>query len=152
LIPFLDQGHYFGLEGEKALVDSGLREELLFNVAEFKSPNFAFNYEFNLDFIDSFDFAIAQSLFTHLNDDDIERCFSNLAKKSHKNSLFYFTFFEGDSASNIFDQSHPNRAWKYSPEEIFALAEGAGWEARYIGDWGHPRHQKLGVAKLKLDV
>ncbi len=147
LIPFLEEGHYFGLEGEESLVEAGLEHELLPAVVSLKKPKFSFNYDFDLDFVDTFDYAIAQSLFTHLTLDDIVKCFANLKPKANSNSTFYFTYFEGNSADNP-KESHANLGWRYSVEELRGASEGAGWKMTNIGDWGHPRNQKIAIVRL----
>lgn len=146
LIPFLDEGHYFGLEGEEALVRAGLERELSPEVAALKQPRFAFNYDFDFAFVDGFDFAIAQSLFTHLTLDDIEKCFANLCPMANDDSTFFFTYFEGDSADNP-KQSHANRGWRYSVPELERAAAKTGWTLTNIGNWGHPRNQKIAYVK-----
>lgn len=147
LIPFLEVGHYFGLEGEEVLVEAGLQHELLPAVVSLKKPKFSFNYDFNFDFVDTFDYAIAQSLFTHLTIEDIAKCFTKLMPKANSNSRFYFTYFEGNSAENP-TESHANLGWRYSVEELRAAAEGAGWKMTNIGDWGHLRGQKIAFVRL----
>ena len=88
LIPYLDEGCYFGLEGEEILVQAGLENEILPELVAMKKPRFSFNYDFDFDFIDGFDFAMAQSLFTHLTTEDIARCFHNLKSKAGPDSTF----------------------------------------------------------------
>lgn len=142
LIPFLDVGNYFGIEGEKVLVEAGLHEELLFEVARLKQPNFHFSYNFSFAFAKNFDVAIAQSLFTHLTLEDIETCFANLRDAAKPGSTFYFTFFEGNGSENP-QTSHAQLNWCYRPRELMQLAEKYAWEPTYFGDWGHPRGQML---------
>lgn len=148
LIPFLDEGHYFGIEGEEVLVKAGLEHELMPELVALKKPNFAFNYDFDFSFVETFDFAIAQSLFTHLTIADIEKCFTNLRPKANADSCFYFTYFEGDSTDNP-TQSHASRGWRFSVEELSKAAEGTGWTLTNIGDWGHQRSQKMAYVKIK---
>jgi SAM-dependent methyltransferase len=136
LIPYLDQGCYFGLEPEKLLVESGLKNEFFFEVWKERSPTFSYNYEFDLSFIGHFDYAMANSIFTHLNESDIKLCFANMRRKATAESVFYFTFFEGDSASNRYRDSHANRRWEYGFQEVVELSPG--WNLTYHGDWGHP--------------
>ncbi len=146
LIPMLDAGNYFGLEGEEALVQAGLEHELLFTVAQAKQPRFAFNYAFDLSTCPGYDYAIAQSLFTHLTLEDIGRCFTAMRPVAAPGSQFFFTFFEGEEAHNPEGESHANRNWRYRFETLKAVAEAAGFDCTYIGDWGHERGQMMAVA------
>lgn len=147
LIPMLNTGHYYGLEGEKSLVDAGLEREILFDIAKLKIPKFSYNYDFDLDFCDGYDFAIAQSLFTHLNIDDITKCFVALSYKANRNSQFFFTFFEGDEKENKMILSHPHKNWFYQYKTLEKIAQKHGFTCDYIGDWGHERHQMMAVAR-----
>jgi hypothetical protein len=122
---------------------------MLYNVVQAKRPNFAYNYEFNLDFIDEFDFAIAQSLFTHLTINHINLCFKNISKKMHSGSKFYCTFFEGGESENPNLDSDPHKVWFYKFETLQKIAEANNQKLTYIGDWNHPRHQKLFLSELK---
>ena len=146
LIPYLDKGNYFGLDAEPGLIEAGLAYELPSEIVAMKTPVFATNTDFDFSFIGRFDFAMAQSLFTHLVMQDIDICFKNLRDKAHKDSRFYFTFFEGDSSNNQHDVSHANRRWVYSPQELSETAGSRGWKLDYIGAWNHPREQMMMLA------
>lgn len=113
LIPMLDKGKYYGIDGEKRLIADGLSKELLFNLEVKKTPNFSFNYDFDFSFCKGYDFAIAQSLFTHLNKEDINKCFKNLSSISKTGSKFFFTFFEGVESNNVHSNSHSHRNFEY---------------------------------------
>ncbi|WP_425074096.1 class I SAM-dependent methyltransferase [Sagittula sp. S175] len=143
LIPMLEEGNYFGLEGEPDLVKAGLEHELLFDLADKKAPRFAYNYGFAFEGLEQFDYAIAQSLFTHLTLDDIETCFRNLRGHAHAGSKFFSTFFEGDPQVNPDAESHANKDWYYPFEAFREIGERTGWAVEYIGDWGHERDQKM---------
>lgn len=147
LIPFLGERKYFGLEPESILVECGLAYEVPGWVSEMKKPTFSHNYQFEMDQLDCFDYAMANSILTHLVPSDIRLCFSSLRSMANQTSVFYFTFFEGDSKTNPKQASHANKDWRYSIEELQDLAEG--WRLNYIGDWGHPRGQMMVEAKLE---
>ena len=146
LIPYLKTGNYYGLEGNPELVEKGLENELLFDLSATKSPNFAHNYEFDLSFCPYFDYAMAQSLFTHLRYDDIQSCFKSVSKKMGNKSMFYFTYFEGDGDNNPSLESDPHLAWYYDFKDIKSYANNEGLELTRIGNWGHPRNQMMAVA------
>jgi len=148
LIPYLNSGNYYGIDAERELIDIALEKEIPAFIIEQKAPNFSVNYSFDFSFIDHFDFAIAQSVFTHLTLDDISICFRNLQKVASKQSKFFFTFFEGQSSKNKLEASHANRNWEYSFSELSNAATNNGWELSYIGSWNHPRNQKMVVAKI----
>ncbi len=146
LIPYLEPGNYFGLEAESELVRIGLEKELNFDVAALKQPVFGHGYDFDFAFAKPFDFAIAQSLFTHLTPKDIAKCLTGARTKAHERTQFFFTFFEGDSRDNP-ETSHANMNWRYSMVDLEGFAVGSGWNLEYIGDWNHPRQQMMAVAR-----
>jgi SAM-dependent methyltransferase len=146
LIPMLDEGNYYGIDGEGELINAGLSKELMFDLHLLKEPKFAVNYEFDVSFCGGYDFAIAQSLFTHLTAADIAKCFEGVAKAANPGSKFFFTFFEGSEQKNVHDVSHANKQWFYSFDTLKELAETNGFDCDYIGDWGHERRQMMGVA------
>lgn len=148
LIPCLQKGNYFGLEINAELISAGLEKELLFDVVEQKQPHFMVNDSFNVSECKHFDFAIAQSLLTHLIAPDIQALFKQIRKSASVSSKFYFTFFEGESSSNEFDESHPHRDFHYSFSELIQLIEPTGWKLDYIGDWNHPVNQKMVLATV----
>ena len=146
LIPMLENGKYFGLEGEKALIDAGINEEMFFDVIKNKAPTFMLGYDFDVRACPGYDFAIAQSLFTHLTVPDIENCFSSLAGIANRKSKFFFTFFEGDESTNTQEVSHANKNWNYRFDTLRGIARSNGFDCEYIGDWGHERNQMMAVA------
>lgn len=148
LIPYLNKEKYFGLEPEEVLVQCGLKYELPDFLVQKKFPTFSHNYEFKFEKMHSFDYAIANSIFTHLTPQDITLCFKNLFRKTNASSRFYFTFFEGGSENNPKSGSHANRSWRYSMEELIACADN--WTLNYIGKWNHPRNQMIVKAMPNL--
>lgn len=146
LIPMLDKGNYCGLDAERDLVEEGIKSEMLFKVVELNQPKFIFDKTFQLKSCPGYDFAIAQSLFTHLTLDDIQKCFHSLSSIANPGSKFFFTFFEGDEKGNNNKRSHPHKIWKYKFETFHEIAAKNGFKSEYIGSWKHPRNQVIAVA------
>src|SRR5437763_15744102 len=67
LIPYLNRGNYFGIEPNEWLVHEGIRRELGETLVQIKRPTFFFSD--SPDTITqatvAFDFALAQSIFSH---------------------------------------------------------------------------------------
>ncbi len=149
LIPMLNAGNYYGLDARKDMVQKGLDNEILYDVVKVKNPHFSFNHSFDFSFIDTFDYAMAQSLFTHLSMECIESCFKNISEVMNKNSKFYFTFKKGNSDTNPSVVMHPGKLWKYQIEELEEAAGKFNLKLNHIGNWKHPRNQNLVLCQKK---
>lgn len=149
LIPYLDAGNYLGIERHKALIDAALEQELDQNIIEQKKPEFVISSEFEFHkFSKKPDFCIAQSIFTHLNSRLINQCLHNLAQFSKPGCLIYATFFESKTLAvmpylNVLRPSHSWRMFLYTRRQMLAFGTKNGWTPNYIGDWQHPRNQKM---------
>ena len=100
------------------------------------------NFEF-----DSFSlkpsYGLAQSLFTHLNKQDIELCMRKLRAAVDPGCRFFATFSETAKPDRLvrLGRSHPHAGFYYTRSEMAAFGSAHGWRSHYIGDWGHPRGQ-----------
>jgi hypothetical protein len=88
-------------------------------------------------------FALAQSLFTHLTADDIKLCMAKLRKFVDPRMRFYATFQIGEPPGDNPSRSHAHRGFWYSRETTEGFGRDTGWRAKYIGEWCHPRNQKM---------
>jgi len=142
-IEYLNDGNYLGFDKEKKLVEIGKKKVLPKGLSDIKHPEFVISDNFNFDdFSKKPDFALALSLFTHLNSEDIIKCLKNLKNFVKKDHTFFATFFEGESGENP-DSSHSLDHFDYTKDEMISFGERTGWKAEYIGDWNHPRDQKI---------
>jgi len=98
------------------------------------------------------EFALAQSVFTHLPLKHIRRCLFELAKCVKQGGKFYATFFECSSESLYTLTTHQpggiitymdSDPYHYQLQDFFWLIKGLLWTISYIGDWKHPRGQKI---------
>ena len=143
-IPFLEPGHYLGVEKERSLVEAGLRDELGPALAAAKRPEILISADFAFERLSAApDYAIAQSLFTHLTPDRIGLCFARLRPVMKPSSRFYATFFERTGRARNPSRSHDHGTFAYPREEMLAFGAERGFRADYVGDWGHPRGQVL---------
>ncbi|MFT3922623.1 MAG: class I SAM-dependent methyltransferase [Myxococcales bacterium] len=143
-IPYLDAGHYLGVEKEPELVELGLREELGMVLENLKRPELLVNGAFEFERLSNApDFAIAQSLFTHTPGEVVVQCLRKLRPCMAKDGVFYSTFFVGREKTKNASQAHDHRSWFYTRDELAGFARSAGWSMEYIGDWNHPRNQQM---------
>lgn len=144
LIPYLEAGHYMGLEKEQLLIDAGLNDELPADVRDAKDPQLICSDCFDFSTCrDKADYAIAQSLFSHLRDDLVHMCFANLRSTMAADGSFYATFHEVDSKFESPDKETDYGCFQYTPAQMEEFGTANGWEAHYIGNWNHPRDQVM---------
>ena len=164
IIRYLDEGNYYGLDINASLIEAGMHELGKEGLTS-KQPHLLVNDKFELSrFGTSFDFAIAQSVFTHLDMNLIVRCLVEVRKILKSGGKFYATFFLAPSPAHIMPIKHEpggiitnfdTDPFHYSFRELEWLAAIAGFSARLIGDWNHPRSQKmleLSVTQVKQET
>jgi cyclopropane fatty-acyl-phospholipid synthase-like methyltransferase len=152
IIRYLEKGNYFGLDLNESLLEGGKRELMLAGLTA-KQPKLLLNNKFELDrFGVSFDFAIAQSLFTHLDMNLIVRCLTEARKVLHSNSKFLVSFLLAPSPGHITPIRHQpggvvsnfdSDPFHYSFDEMQWLARTAGFSAELFGEWNHPRNLQM---------
>lgn len=143
-IRYLEAGHYLGIDKEPALIEAGLKKELGDELRIAKQPEFVVSSEFDFDrFSHPADFALAQSLFTHLPPQYIDDCFRKLRSSIQPGGVFFATFFEGTAPSTNPGQPHDHRGFVYTQSEMTAFGARHSWIPHYIGNWNHPRGQVM---------
>lgn len=147
LIPYLNSGCYFGIDGNKNVVQAGLEHEL--KDVQDKRFRVEVNKTFDFSFCGTFDIAWSNSLLSHLTIDDIALLFTNLKTITNSNSVFYFTYFDRSlSTANNPNESHPNRDFFYRWKEIQDVLTDTGWTCSKTEVQSHPRKQTIVCAKI----
>ena len=143
-VPYLEARHYLGMDKEADLIQAGVEEELGRALVESKRPELIVSASFEFErFSRRPDYALAQSLFTHLPAPDIEACLRALRGVIREGGAFYATFFESEGTRPNPAQAHDHGYFAYPRSEMEALGARCGWRAEYVGDWKHPRDQKM---------
>lgn len=143
-IPYLERSHYLGIEKERGLVKAGLEKELDSKLKAQKQPKVVISDSFEFEKLgQKADFAIAQSLFTHLPPDLINLCFKKLYPWLEDKGVFYATFFETDQKLKNPEKPHDHGYFAYTQAEMRGFGETHGFVAHYIGTWNHPRNQVI---------
>ena len=144
LIQYLEPGHYLGMEKEQLLLDSGIQKELGLNVYREKKPVLIASAAFEFErFGQTPDFALAQSVFTHMTPDVIKDCLRKLRASISPTGAFYATYFEASEAVQNPTKSNDLAGFRYTRAEMLGFGRETGWKAEYIGDWNHPRDQVM---------
>lgn len=139
-IPYLLQGNYYGIEPNEVLIKQGIKQELCQELIDLKKPSFSNDSNFTLTtFNESFDFILAQSIFSHASQAQIKRCFSEAKKVMKKNCIFAATFVKGEENYTGDEWVYPG-VTTYTLERMKELAESEGLTCQPI-DWPHPNLQ-----------
>ncbi len=152
-IRYLEPGHYFGVEKNAALLAAGRDVELpRFGLTE-KEPVLVVMENFDFPALGQrFDYALAQSVFTHLPVNRIVRCLLNMEKVLVAGGKFFATIYENpDGKRNLDPISQTAGVTSYFDEDPFHydvatfewLCEGSSLEPQYLGGWDNPRNQKM---------
>jgi hypothetical protein len=144
VIPYLEPGHYLGIEKEAGLVKAGLEKELDPAVRLAKQPHLVVSDSFEFEKLgQKADFAIAQSLFSHFPGHLIETCLTRLYPHMRDGGTMYATFFESKQRVSNPNVPHDHGYFAYTPEEMLGFGHAAGFQSTYIGGWNHPRGQVM---------
>ena len=152
-IRYLEPERYYGVDKNEGVLERARAVELeRYGVAE-KRPSLVAMDDFGFDRLGQrFEFAIAQSVFTHLPLNSIVRCVMEMERALVEGGRFYATFFENpDGKRNLDDLrqtesvvTHFDRDFYHYDFATFEwICEGTKLRAEYAGDWGHPRNQKM---------
>jgi SAM-dependent methyltransferase len=154
-INYLEPGHYFGIERSRELLAAG-RLELRHAGVTDKRPKLVASAEFPFVTLEqSFDFALAQSVFTHLTFNAILRCLSEAARVLRPGGRFFATFFANPGPrlriepavidnSNVYVDRDP---YYYDPALFSCLCQGSDLECEHRPEWGHPSTHMLVFTK-----
>ncbi len=157
LVDYLEPRHYYGIDINVDVMKAGYDHELT-DEQRSRLPlvNLRCTDRFDADFGHPFDMAIAQSVFTHLSLNNIRLCLFRLAKVMKPGAKFFATFFE-EAAGVPLDTvkkgerfTERNVFWYYRSDLRWA-SRLSPWEFNYIGDWGHPRGQRMLEFTRKAD-
>lgn len=158
-IKYLDDSCYFGMDRDNGLIEAGIKEAVKAGVDHKRySLHKSTYFDFGL-FATQFDFAIAQSLFTHLNLNEILLCLVEVEKVLKPQGSLYASFFtcanKADYTSIIEHHTTDDkivrtraafsRSMHYTFDMLWWAGSWAGLKCDYIGEWGHPRRQEMVV-------
>lgn len=154
-VAYLDAERYFGSDLNESLIRAGYEQELD-EAGRAKTPwgHFGVNDDFSFDFLSQpMDFAIAQSVFTHLPLNHLRRCLHNLAPHMATGGRFFATYFECLDGQDLFAPLAQPRGgvvtydyqdpYHYRLSDLAWTVDPALWAFEPIGEWDHPRGQRM---------
>jgi hypothetical protein len=143
-IPYLEAGHYLGIDKEADLIRAGIDQELGPYLYELKRPELIISDAFEFErFTQRPTHALAQSLFTHLPPSIILDCFKKLRAAIQEQGVFYATYLETVAPRTNLSKAHDHGRFYYTRKDMERFGTETGWQADYIGDWRHPRNQVI---------
>lgn len=156
-VAFLDEGHYYGVDKSEEILAAGREIELPRAGLVDKRPTLVKMEDFGFERLGrAFDVGMAHSVFTHMPLNDIVRCLMNVERVMAPGGRFYATFFENDAGKRNLapiEQSvasgHPvttfmdRDPFHYDVGTFAWICEGTALRVEYVGDWGHPRNQRM---------
>ena len=149
-VEYLEPAHYYGIEINGSLLDVGYEHELSPQLRErLPRDHLRATDRFDCDFGVTFDYAIANSVFTHVSLNHIRLCLYRVAQQMGPDSRFFATFFEAPPGHPLDESLNRGRRWTernaffYYRRDLKWAARWAGCELHYIGKWGHPAGQRM---------
>lgn len=154
-VRYLEPDHYYGLDVNASLLQAGYDVELRAAGLQDRLPRAhllqdgAFACQ---RFGRAFDFALAQSVLTHLAPEQARACLAGVARALRPGGRFYATFFEAPEGHVLPELHHsPGDVTSYADRDPFhyrlsdlrGLCDARLLELRYVGEWGHPRAQRM---------
>ena len=151
LIPYLNRGKYFGVEPNQWLVEEGINREIGKSLVEIKCPTFFFSNspdtiaQANV----AFNFAVAQSIFSHCGLDLIQGWLSAISRSLTEDGVLVATFLIGEEDSAQAGWIYPDCV-NYRPATLERAAADANLRFEIL-DWKHPRQTWALFAASKFD-
>lgn len=155
-VKYLAPDHYYGIDINQPLLDAGYEKEIvpLGLAGRLPRENLARVDDFDATrFGRIFDFVLAVSVFTHINWCRVRQCLDRLVEATRPGSVFYATYFAlPEDARPGAPLAHPpagitthghSDPFHYRFSDFRQAARALPWKVENIGEWGHPRGQKM---------
>jgi len=133
VIDYLNQGHYFAIEGNSSLVNQGL--DYLKEKGVDKVPIYTVNQDFEIGLLEEpyFDFVLISGVVCHMTDDEIEHMFSKLFQFTAHHTKVIVTFIDNNTVDKNFRGTPYTHLKTFLPDE---------YESTLISYY-HPRGLKM---------
>jgi len=152
-IDYLNVTNYTGIDINASLLKAG-SAEITEHALTGKQACLVQSDSFGSDkHIGLFDFAISVSLFTHLPSSYIQQALQTVKSKLVNDGLYFATFFVVDDLNALYVPTvqlpgdvttHAHKdPFHFNPHLIEFISEQVGLKCTYIGNWEHPRNQKM---------
>jgi len=137
-IPYLNSGNYTGVEPNGWLIDGGIKNEIGNDLINLKKPNLLVGDSISdLDLEMKFDFAFAQSIYSHCGMDLIDKWLEEVGSHSHEGSAFLATFVRGEKDFEGNGWVYPGCV-EFTDETMILAGKRHGFNGKIL-NWWHPR-------------
>lgn len=155
LMPYLNKGCYYGIEPNMWLVEDAIAAEVGREFIAMKAPVFSDSADFAADsFGVTFDFILANSIFSHGGPDMLEQALVSFATALAPGGLIVSTFLRADLRPD-FPVETPGWTYPgcttYRPETLSRLFAQAGLVGRML-PWFHPLQFWYAIARSPDDL
>ena len=159
-VAYLEPAHYFGVDLNQSILDAGYAQEIVPRglAARLPRENLTCNGEFDFPWDATFDYAIAQSLFTHLPFNLIRYGLAKLAPRMPAGGLFFATYHAvPDEADLMAPRDHAGREsspirdpYHYKLRDFVYACTELPWHVESVPEaaWPHPRQRILRFERL----
>ena len=152
-IRYLEPGHYYGVEKNEAVLETAREVELPRYGLLDKHPTLRADESFDFAALgETFDYAWAQSVFTHLPVNSIVRCLMNMERALRAGGRFYATFYENPEGKRNLEPIRQSPqvesyfdcdSYHYDVGTFEWICAGTSLTVEYLGGWNNPRNQKV---------
>ena len=136
IIDYLDKNKYYGIDGRGDYIDAGLHHLDEVKLLK-KEPETLVSWEFNFeDFeVDKFDYMLAQSVITHVPEEEVVKLFRKVEQHLDKKGKAFFSFLEG--------QRTDKESYFWSRDDLKKFLFNTNLIFNYVGSWNHPKGLNL---------
>lgn len=132
LIPWLEPGHYSGIDKARRLIEAGYWFELQPTDRQFQQPVFAVSHNFELQLLVATgrpppDVSWANSLITHLLPEDVADLLSKLRRVVRTGHRFYATYAKPKEDYQAPAKSEADALVRHDATDLEAIARATGW-------------------------
>lgn len=160
-VEYLEAGRYWGTDINESLLESGYQKEIVPANLAAKLPRRHLIVDGDFSFSGlprEFDFAIAQSLFTHLPLNHLRLCLHHLGRHLSGGCRFFLTAFivkDAQACEPVLHElggitTYPGRdPYHHTVDDLRYAAKGLPWSIEDVVDWNHPRAQRMAILTLQ---
>jgi len=162
-IRYLEPGNYYGIDANESLLKAGYEVELAEAGLTEKLPrgNLHCNRIFDATMFQcQFDTVVSISLFTHLPASYLRAALERLAPVVVPGGKLFASFFlipdeypfnqpmEQSAGITTTARADP---YHYRRDDLFHACTGLPWSVNIVGDWNHPRNQRMVIFERRAD-